>query len=274
MRRKKNLNKTRVVGLSLLLVLLFSTDCFAKTEELKIYQENKTISIENIEEYKNSIKKEITINDIKYQLKDVTEQENKITLTKEKEEQIQEIVKTDDKYSVLNLFETKKQIEEDGYTGIMELQNASLDLKANDSYIEQNKVTLKKEYNNVSQNELNNIPKTIEDNGITYYLINPVWNIVQTQKIDGQDIPIAYNGIMNYEGIKERKIIKNYIATVTYKGTLEKEETDSITYHLSYEEVPTEEEKDYTMPIIATTTTGVIFFSGIIIFKRKNRRQK
>lgn len=266
------MNKTRVVGLSLLLVLAFSTNCFAKTEikELKAYEENKTISIENKEQYKNAIENEITLDGIVYQLKDIKEQENKITLTKDKEYQEQKIVKTDDKYNALNLFEEKRQIEEDGYIGIVELQNDSLDLKVNDSYVEQYKVILKKEYNNVLENELNDIPKIIEENGTTYYLINPVWNIAQTQKIDGQDIPTAYHGIMNYEGIKERRIIKNYIATVTYKGILQKEETDSITYHLSYEEVPMEEEKDLTIPVVATTTAGIIVCSGIVILKRKN----
>lgn len=262
------MNKTRIVGLSLLLVMAFSSNCFAKTDELKIHEDNKTIPIENTSEYKNNIEKEITINDIKYQLKDIKEEENRVTLTKEKEQKDQKITQINDKYKILNLFETKIQIEEDGYTGVLELQNDSLDLKINDSYVEQYKVTLSKEYNNVSENELNDVPKTIEENGTTYYLTNPVWNISQTQKIDGQDIPTSYNGIMNYEGIKERRIIKNYIATVSYKGILEKEKTESITYHLTYEEIPTEE-KNY-VPVIATTTAGIIIFSGIIIYRRKN----
>lgn len=263
------MNKTKVVGLSLLLALAFSTNCFAKTEDLKIHRENRTVSIENVEGYKNNIENKITLDGIVYQLKDIKEQENKENLTKDKEYEEHKVIKTSNKYDALNLFEEQRQIEEDGYTGIVKLQNDSLDLKVNDSYVEQYKVTLKKEYNNVLQNELNDIPKTIKENGTIYYLINPVWNIVQTQKIDGQDIPKAYHGIMNYEGIKERRIIKNYIATVTYKGELQKEETESITYHLTYEEVPIEE-KDYTMPIVATTTVGVIIFSGIIIFRKKN----
>ncbi len=263
------MNKVKIVGLSLLLLVVFSTNCFAKTEELKIHQENRTVSIENAEEYKSNIENEITLDGIVYHLKDIKEQENKVTLTKNKEFKEQAIDKTNDKYSALALFEEKIQIEEDGYTGIVELQNDSLDLKINDSYIEPYKVTLKREYNNVLANELNDIPKTIEANGTTYYLIDPVWNVAQTQNIDGHNIPIAYHGIMNYEGIKERRIIRNYIATVTYKGTLEKEETDSITYHLTYEEVQTKE-KDYTIPVVATTTAGIAIFSGIIIFKRKN----
>jgi len=264
------LNKTKIVGLSLLLILTFSTNCFAKTErqELRVYEENKTVSIENHKEYKNSIASEITVDGIKYQLKDVKEQENKITLTKNKEEQEQKIVNTSNKYNVLNSFEQEIQVEEDGYSGIIELQQDSINMVANESYIEEYKVNLKKEYKNVLQNELNDIPKTIQENGTTYYLINPVWNIAETQNIDGKDIPVSYNGEMNYEGIKQRRVIKNYLVTVGYKGTLQKEAVDSITYNLVYEEIPTEG-KNYT-PVIVTTTAGIIFFSGLIIFRRKN----
>lgn len=48
---------------------------------------------------------------------------------------------------------------------------------------------------------------------------------------------------MNYEGIKERRIIKNYIATIEYKGTLYKEVVESMNYHLTYKEVQEEEKQ-------------------------------
>lgn len=266
------MNRTRIAELSLLLVLIFSTNCFAKTEiqQLKIHEIDKTIPIESKLEYENSIKDQITVDGIRYQLKDVKTQENQATVTRNKEEKEQKIVTIGDKYNALNLFQKSKQVGEDDYTGILELQMDSLDLQVNNSYIERYKVMIKKEYKNVPENELNNIPKTIEEKGTTYYLINPVWNVEQVQKIDGQDIPTAYHGIMNYEGIKERTIIKNYIATVTYSGILQKEETDSINFHLTYEEIPTEEKVDYTIPIATTTATGMAILSGFIIYRKKN----
>ena len=266
-----NLNKIRVAGLSLLLAIMTSTNCFAssKAQEIKTLEFDKTIAIEDIEQYKSNIENEIMVDGIKYQLSDVQEQENKITITKDKEEKEQLIVKSSDKYSALKQFENEKTIEDDGYTGILELQIDSLDLKINDSYIEQYKVQIQRQYNNVLENELNDVPKTIEQDEITYYLTDPVWNVAQTQKIDGQEIPLLYNGIMNYEGIKERRIIKNYIATIEYKGTLHKEVVESINYHLTYKEVQEEEKTNNIIPIV-TTTTGIIIFSGIVILRRKN----
>ena len=264
------MNKIRVVGLGMLLsAYLLSTNCLANTNKLKTHEEIKTISVESRDNYKNTIENEISIGNEKYKLKDIREQENKVNLTKDKEIQETKIVNTNEKYLVLNQFETKKQIEEDGYIGSLELQIDSLDIKVNNSYTEQYKVTITKNYNNVTQNELNNIPKTIEQNGTTYYLTNPVWNVTQTQAVDGETIPSLYSGVMNYEGVKERTIVTSYIATANYKGTLEKETIENITIKTNYEEIP-QEEKEYNLPAVTTASTGIIICSGIILLKRKN----
>ena len=131
-----------------------------------------------------------------------------------------------------------------------------------------------KKYENVPTNELNDIPKSIEENGVTYYLVNPIWNISQVEKIEGQDVPIAYDGEMQYEGIKERKIVKSYLATVTYIGTLEKEEIESITFNIKYKEMPQEdieEKTNYTPIVVATAGTGILVISGIFLWKRKKK---
>ena len=152
-----------------------------------------------------------------------------------------------------------------------------MNLKVNDSYIEQYKVSLTKTYENVPSNELNDVPKTIEENGTTYYLINPIWTVSQVEKVEGQDVPIAYNGEMQYEGIKERTIVKSYLATVNYKGTLEKENVDSITFKITYKEIPqeiTEEETTNYIPVaVATAGTGIVVVSGILLWRKKKKNK-
>ena len=206
----------------------------------------------------------------------MSKQENKQNINKEETQTKQKIVYTNNKYDVLNMFENKIEMTKDGMSGILELQNNSLDIKIKDSYIEQYKVALTKKYENVPTNELNDIPKSIEENGVTYYLVNPIWNISQVEKIEGQDVPIAYNGEMQYEGIKERKIVKSYLATVTYIGTLEKEETESITFNIKYKEMPQEEieeKTNYTPIVVATAGTGILVISGIFLWKRKKKNK-
>ena len=274
---KKNLNKTKIVSLSILLITLFSTNCFATTENLKTYEVSKTVSLEEAEQYKENIEKEITIDNVKYELQDISEHENKSTESEEKEQTREKIVYTNNKYDVLNMFENKIEITEGDMSGTLELQNDSLDIKIKDSYKEQYKVSLTKKYENVPSNELNNVPKTIEENGTTYYLINPIWKVSQVEKVEGQDVPVAYNGEMQYEGIKERTIVNSYLATVNYKGTLEKEEVDSITFEITYKEIPqeiTEEESPNYIPVaVATAGTGIVVVSGILLLRKKNKNK-
>lgn len=268
------MNRSRIIGLSMLILALFSTNCFASNSELKDYEINETISIENAEEFEKNIQKNINIDNVKYELQDVSKQENKQNINKEETQTKQKIVYTNNKYDVLNMFENKIEMTKDGMLGILELQNNSLDIKTNDSYIEQYKVSLTKKYENVPTNELNDIPKSIEENGVTYYLVNPIWNISQVEKIEGQDVPIAYDGEMQYEGIKERKIVKSYLATVTYIGTLEKEEIESITFNIKYKEMTQEdieEKTNYTPIVVATAGTGILVISGIFLWKRKKK---
>lgn len=270
------MNKTKIVGLSILLLTLFFTNCFATTDNLKVHEINKTVSIEEAEQYRENIKNEITIDNVKYELQDITEQENKGIVSEEKEQTKQKVVYTNNKYDVLNMFESKIEMTEDEMSGTLELQNNSLDLKVNDSYIEQYKVSLTKNYENVPSNELNDVPKTIEENGTTYYLINPIWTVSQVEKVEGQDVPIAYNGEMQYEGIKERTIVKSYLATVSYKGTIEKQEVDSISFEITYKEVPqeiTEEESPNYIPVAVATGTGIVVVSGILLWKRKKKKK-
>ena len=78
------MNKLKVLGLSMLILTLFSSSCFASNNELKDYEINKTISIENVEEYEKNIQKNLTIDNVKYELQDISKQENKKMIYKRK----------------------------------------------------------------------------------------------------------------------------------------------------------------------------------------------
>ena len=248
----------------------------ATDNNLKTFEEEKTVEMNQIEEYKETLEQEISKDGITYKLEDIIEKEKKKVAYKNKEVTKELIVNTNDKYEILNMFEQELNIKEDGYTGTLKIDNSSVTIEPNDSYKEEYKVYYEKEYKNVERNELNDIPKTIEKNDTTYYLVDPVWTVSKTQIIDGQDVPVLYNGIMKYEAIKERTVVTNYIATVKYNGKLEKEVIDTVTLTMEYTEVPTQkiEEKQETKnnvvaPTVATGT-GILICSGIILISRKN----
>lgn len=248
----------------------------ATDNNLKTFEEEKTIKVNQIEDYKETLEKEISKDGITYKLEDIIEKENTKVVSKNKGVTKELIVNTNDKYKVLNMFEQELNIEDDGYTGTLKIDNSSVTIEPNDSYREEYKVYYEEEYKNVKSNELNNIPKTIKKDNATYYLVDPIWEVSQTQIIDGQVVPVLYNGTMKYEAIKERTVVTNYIATVKYNGKLKKEVVDTVTLTMEYTEVPTQkiEEKQETKnnvvaPTVATGT-GILICSGIILMSRKN----
>ena len=232
----------------------------ATDNNLKTFEEEKTVEMNQIEEYKETLEQEISKDGITYKLEDIIEKENTKVVYKNKEVTKELIVNTNDKYEILNMFEQELNIKEDGYTGTLKIDNSSVTIEPNDSYKEEYKVYYEKEYKNVERNELNDIPKTIEKNDTTYYLVDPVWTVSKTQIIDGQDVPVLYNGIMKYEAIKERTVVTNYIATVKYNGKLEKEVIDTVTLTMKYTEVPTqkieEKQENKNNAVVPTVATG------------------
>jgi len=261
------LSNVKKISLIFLILTLIGTTCLAKGNRLKKMVNEDVIPIVDSSNYRKNIKEEVTYDNVNYKLTNIKEVENKKELEIEKEIQKDLIVNTNNEKKILEQFEKSKTIVEDGYVGEIYIQNDTLKISDNESYKEEYKVQFQKKYNNVNSNELNNIPKEIKKEGIIYYLVNPMWDIAKTENIDGKEIPILYNGIMNYEGVKTRVIVKNYKATVKYSGILKKEITDSITFTREYEEVP--KETNYFAPTV-TTVGSIILFVGIVIIKRNN----
>lgn len=261
------MSKKVLISLSIFLIILANVSmCFAGN--LQIVQKEITVDYKNADEQYNDISKTLVEDKVYYELEKVDRKDNFKTLTKE-----QEIIKTietntNNLEKVISMFNETKDYEEDGYTGTLTRDNSTLKISINDSYQEEYKVYLQKAYSNVPSNELNDIPKTIKENGTIYYLINPVWEIAETQSVSNNEVPARYNGTMYYEGIKTRTIVTSYLATIKYTGTLEKQVLDNTTFIVTYKEV-----KEYSQIVSAVVgTTGIIFVSGIILFNFKNAK--
>lgn len=260
------MSKKILILTSIMMILLVNLSiCFASSN-LAIIEKTYTVDYKNSDEFYNSIDKSIIEDKIGYELENIDRVDNFKTLTIEKEIVESKATNTNNLEQVLEIFNTTKDIEEDGYTGTLIRDNSSLKVEVKDSYQEEYKVYLQKNYNNVSSNELNNIPKEIKENGTTYYLVNPVWNIAEVENVSDNEVPVKYNGIMYYEGIKTKTIVTSYLATIRYNGTLEKQVPDTTTFTVQYKEV---KEYGYIVSAIAGTT-GIIFISGIILFNLKN----
>ena len=260
------MNKKILIITSIIMTLLGSFSvCFASSK-LQTLKREYIVDYKIADEYYDSINKTVVEDKICYELKNVDRIDNFKTLTKDQETIEERLTNTNNLEKVISLFSETKDFEDDGYTGTLERDNSTLKVQIKDSYQEEYKVYLQKSYDNVPSNELNDIPKEIKENGTTYYLVNPVWNIAETEMVSNSEVPVKYNGTMYYEGVKTKTIITSYLATVKYTGTLEKQVPDTTTFTAEYEEV---KEYGYIVPAIVGTT-GIMFFSGIILFSLKN----
>ena len=224
------MNKKILVITSVIILLLGCFNmCFASSD-LQTLEKEHVVDYKVADEFYNSINKTIVEDKVCYGLKNVDRVDNFKTLTKE-QETIKEIeINTNKLDKVISLFNGTIDFEDDGYTGTLTRDNSTLKVQIKDSYQEEYKVYLQKTYDNVPSNELNNIPKEIKENGITYYLVNPVWNISETEIISNNEVPVKYNGTMYYEGVKTKTIVTSYIATVKYTGTISKQVPDTTTF--------------------------------------------
>ena len=78
---------------------------------LKTFEEEKTVKVNQIEDYKKSLEQEISKDGVTYKLEDIIEKENTKVVSKNKEVTKELIVNTNDKYEVLNMFEQELNIE-------------------------------------------------------------------------------------------------------------------------------------------------------------------
>lgn len=260
------MNKKILVITGIIMILLANLSvCFASSD-LRIVEKEYTVDYKMADEFYNSIEKNIIEDKVGYELNNIERTDNFKTLTREKEIIEEKVTNTNNLEEVIKLFNDTKDIEEDDYVGTLKRDNSSLKVEIKDSYQEEYKVYLQKNYDNVSSNELNDIPKQITQNGTTYYLVNPVWNVAKTENISDGEVPVKYDGIMYYEGIKTKTIITSYLATIKYDGVLEKEVPNTTTFTVTYKEV-----KEYGNIVSAIAgTTGLVFVSGIILLNLKN----
>ena len=268
------MNKKMLVTLGVTGLMLVNVG-FSFATSTNVIEKSKKVDYSASQEYYDSMNKTIVENGKKYELQDVQRKDNLKTESKNYETTEEKIIDASYKSSAISYFDESKNIEDDGFKGTITRDDSSIELTPADSYKEEYKVYLQRKYNDVSSNELNNIPKELKENGITYYLVNPVWDVTETEEVDGSQVPVKYSGTMKYEGKNTRTIVTSYIAKVRYSGTLEKQVKDTTTFTAKYKEVEstkpeTKKEENKVVPQAVVGTTGIICICGIVLLNSKN----
>lgn len=268
------MNKKMLVTLGVTGLMLVNVG-FSFATSPNVIEKSKKVDYSASQEYYDSMNKTIVENGKKYELQDVQRKDNLKTESKNYETTEEKIIDASYKSSAISYFDESKNIEDDGFKGTITRDDSSIELTPADSYKEEYKVYLQRKYTNVSSNELNNIPKEIKENGLTYYLVNPVWDVTETEEVDGSQVPVKYSGTMKYEGKNTRTIVTSYIAKVKYTGTLEKQVKDTTTFTAKYKEVEsikpeTKKEENKVVPQAVVGTTGILCVCGIVLLTSKN----
>ena len=115
---------------------------------------------------------------------------------------------------------TCEAVTEDGYTGLLTLDTASIQVEASGYATSTRNVSATRSYPNLSEADVSLVPKSIEDSGRTLTLADVQW----------QEVGGFYNAAATYTGTASSKYATGYVVTANYVGEVTRISTDVITY--------------------------------------------
>ncbi len=175
-------------------------------------------------------------------------------------------VKSNSLTEILKYLPKTINYDSDGYVGINNLDYENIEvIPIYNGYYEVY-VDEIKQYFDLIRNDMDFIPKEIEKDGLTLYLINVDWYTQTTKNTGDIEITDLYRGEALYRGVKRITNPYTYRVLAKYSGTAEKEIEKPYIVKVKYEEIKQEPEKNINMVIPITTGTSGIFIILIIFY--------
>ena len=155
-----------------------------------------------------------------YTLLDITRQDQVETDTRDYTETVTLESKTKDMDAILPQLTATLEVDtEEGYTGVLTLDTASIQVEAAGYSTSTRAVTAARTYPNLSDADVSLIPKSIEDGGRTLELANVQW----------QEAGEFYTANATYTGTASSKYATGYTVTAEYSGEVSKTTNDTVT---------------------------------------------
>ena len=201
--------------------------------------------------------------------------------TKEHIEQITQESSTKDTETVLkNLAPTLEYAGEDGYTGILTLDIASVKVEASGYGSRSQNVTTTRTYPNLADADTSYIPKTIEEDGCTMELVDVSWQTAAADEVSGQSVATRYTAVASYAGTKTSQYVKGYVVTADYVGDVSRTTNNSILYTAIFsamkEQEPEKEDIPYGVSIgipVAALVGGAGTAVGITGWRKYKKKK-
>ena len=190
-------------------------------------------------DYENLIPNEITHNNETYLKKDIKVDEQIKTETMEKTETLEKIITDKEKENAITLFDKELNYNKDNLTGILKLDENSLNISKNEveniTKYNNKKYTVyeDKTYYGLENNDYSLLPKSIMKDGVVLKLITA--DFVKTNSVDTYNAVCKYGGTYTKKIPTSQEIVKDYKATVNYVGTVEKTVVESRNVTVFYE---------------------------------------
>ncbi len=144
-----------------------------------------------------------------------------------------------DMESVLALLPQEREfITDDGLTGTLTLKLDTVQVEPSGYGSSTKKLSVKRSYPNLAEQDTQYIPKSIEDNGRTLTLSDIQWQTDNTANMDGYAVADRYTAVATYTGSATSSYVKGYTVTADYSGTVSHIALDRVRYVAIFEGTP------------------------------------
>ena len=224
--------------ITLMIMLSFSVSAYAEelpeTQTASVYpidvtcnedstEIRKIYELQPGEELPVSIQADFKQKEFQYTFFDLLREEIWKAENKDWKENVSVSSSKKDMDTVLSLLEPTKEITtEDGFTGILTLDIASIKSEVSGYGSSTKDISVTRTYPNLANADLQYIPKTTEENGKTLNFQNVEWRTDNTMNVDDYEIGDRYTAVVTYGGTSTSSYVKGYTITASYTGSIEK----------------------------------------------------
>lgn len=157
---------------------------------------------------------------------------------------------------------------EEGYTGVLTLDTASIQVEAAGYATSTRTVTAARTYPNLSDADVSLIPKSIEDGGRTLELADVRW----------QEAGEFYTANATYTGTASSKYATGYTVTAEYSGEVSRTTNDTVTYAAVFSTSSPQAQTaamnwNWLLVLPAAAAAAGLFFGGKFLLKKHKTKK-
>lgn len=174
-----------------------------------------------------------------YTLIDLLKQELPENEEREHTETVTLPSKNKDMASVLALLPQEREfVTEDGLEGVLTLRLDTVKVEVSGYGSSTKQISATRSYPNLNGQDMQFIPKSIDEGGKTLMLQNVNWQTDNAANVDGYAVGDRFTAIATYTGTATSSYVKGYTVTADYVGTVSRIALNRVRYVAIFEGTP------------------------------------